>query len=227
MKKWLMLCMALLLSVALVACGSDNSDDDKDTKDNESTEEKSEETSDNNEDSEENAEAEEGAAADEESDTDSEESTDAEASTDSENDAAAESQDFDFDPNGENAVTLQLEQAGVIVKLTYKADGDMVYEQTANNEMPYSTLGVSTPEEAEEAMAGYAADFEGIEGVTHNFEYLDDKVVETLTVNYDEADVNEVSQLTGSEFEGDLSGGVSLQQSVQMLQAQGYEIVEE
>ncbi|GGP08085.1 YehR family protein [Oceanobacillus neutriphilus] len=221
MKKWLMLCMALLLSVTLVACGSDDSDDDKDTKDNESTEDTAEETTDNDEDSEENAEAEEGAAADEESDTDAEENAD------SGNDAATEAQDFDFDPNGENTVTLQSEEAGVIVQLTYKADGDMVYEQTANNEMPYSVLGVSTPEEAEEAMADYAADFEGIEGVTHNFEYLDDKVVETLTVNYDEADVNEVSQLTGSEFEGDLSGGVSLQQSVQMLQAQGYEIVEE
>lgn len=209
-----MLCIALLLSVALVACGSDNSGDDEDTNDNESTENATEETADNEEDTEENAEADEVA-------------TDSEENADSENDAAAESQDFDFDPNGENTVTLQLEKNGVIVKLTYQADGDMVYEQTANNEMPYSVLGVSTPEEAEEAMASYAADFQDVEGVTHNFEYLDDKAVETLTVKYDEADVNEVSQLTGSEFEGDLSGGVSLQQSVQMLQSQGYEIVEE
>ncbi|MFD1452956.1 MULTISPECIES: YehR family lipoprotein [Oceanobacillus] len=220
MKKWLMLCMALLLSVALVACGSDNSDEDKDTKDNESTEDTAEGTTDNEEDTE------EGAAAEDE-EADEEAATDSEENAGSENDAAAESQDFDFDPNGENTVTLQFEQAGVIVKLTYKADGDMVYEQTANNEMPYSALGVSTPEEAEEIMAETAEGFQDIQGVTHNFEYLDDKVVETLTVNYDEADVNEVSQLTGSEFEGDLSGGVSLQQSVQMLQAQGYEIVEE
>lgn len=53
MKKWLMLCMALLLSVALVACGSDNSDEDKDTKDNESTEDTAEGTTDNEEDTEE------------------------------------------------------------------------------------------------------------------------------------------------------------------------------
>ncbi|WP_152656652.1 YehR family protein [Oceanobacillus sp. CFH 90083] len=221
MKKWLMLCMALLICIALVACGSNDSNDDEDTNGNETAEDTTEDAAED-----ESADAEEDTAT-EENDAEEESNADAEGEADTENDAAAESQAFDFDPTGENTVTLQLEEAGVIVKLTYKADGDMVYEQTADNEIPYSTIGASTQEEAEEIMGEYTSEYEDVEGVTHNLEYLDDKIVETLTVNYNEADANEVSQLTGADFEGDLSRGVSLQQSVQMLQAQGYEIVEE
>lgn len=228
MKKWLMLCFALLLSVVLVACGSDDSNDDEDTNDNDTAEETTDDDAEDENEADESADAEEDAAATEENDADEEGSiTGSEEDADAENDASAESQDFDFDPNGENTVTLQLEESGVIVKLTYKADGDMVYEQTADNEIPYETIGATNQEEAEEIMGGYTEEYEGIEGVTHEFEYLDDKVVESLTVNYEEADAEEVSQLTGAEFDGgDLSQGVSLQQSVQLLQTQGYEIVE-
>lgn len=195
-----MLCTALLISVALVACSSGDSNDDGDTKDDEIIENR-EESEDGN--TEENADADEG-------------------NTDSDNEAAEET-GFDFDPNGENIVTLQLEQEGTIVRLTFKAKGDLVYEQSANNEKHYSALGVSSAEEAKEKLASSASEFEDIEGVTHSLEYLDDRVIESLTVDFEKVDLNAASQLTGS---GDLSDGVSLQQSVQTLQEQGYEIVE-
>ncbi|GGP08083.1 DUF1307 domain-containing protein [Oceanobacillus neutriphilus] len=218
MKKWLMLCAVMLISLVLAACGSNDEGDNKSTKEGKTADEKAEVADDKEDNTKEESHTDE-----EESATDSEENEENE-----ENEAAAvETQDFDFDPFDENIVTLQLEQGGVTVKLTYKADGDTVYEQTANNEVLYSALGVSTPGEAEEMMAESAEEFQGIEGVTHNFEYLDDKIMETLTVNFDEADLYEVSQMTGSDYEGDLSmSRVSLQQSVQMLQAEGYEIVE-
>lgn len=225
------MCIVFLLSIALVACGSGDSKDDESAKDNDTTEDTAndaaadddtEESSKEN-DTEESSNGDE--AAVEENDTEEESDTDSEENAD--NEAAAETPEFNFDPNGENTVTLQLEQAGVIVKLTYKADGDMVYEQTADNEMLYSAIGVTTPEEAEEIMADVTAEYQEVEGVTHNIEYLEDKMVESLTVNFEEADLNEVGQLTGSEFEGNVSNGISLQQSVQMLLDQGYEIVEE
>jgi len=129
--------------------------------------------------------------------------------------------------NSWETVTLQTEENGVIVKLTYKAKGDKVTEQTADNVIPYESLGITTPEEAEELFAELAAGFEGIEGVTHKMDYQDDQVVESLTIDYEKADLNEVGGLTGSMSDGDLSKGVSLKKSVEMLEEQGYEIVEE
>lgn len=216
MKKWLMLCLALLISLALVACGSNDSDSNADN--DEDATENSEEETDNDSSADENADEEE-ADAEEEAATE-EDSADAEASTDS----AA----FDFDPNGENIVTLEMDQAGIVISLTYKAEGDIVYEQTTNSEISYEAIGVTTPEEAEELMGEAAAEFQGLDGITHNFEYQEDKLVETLAVNYDEASIEEVSQLPGSEFNGDASSFdvISLQQSVDMLLSQGYEIVE-
>ena len=126
----------------------------------------------------------------------------------------------------EKTVTLQSEQNGVIMKLTYKADGDKVIEQTADNVVPYESLGVTTPEEAEGIFSELVAGYEGVKGITHNLDYQDDKIIETLTINYETADLNKVSQLTGSSFEGDLSEGVSLQKSIDMLQEEGFEIVE-
>jgi len=126
----------------------------------------------------------------------------------------------------EETVTLQTEENGITVKLTYKAKGDKVTEQRADNVMPYESLGISTPEEAEELFAELASGFEGIEGVTHKMDYQDDQVVESLTIDYEKADPNEVSGLSGSMSDGDLSNGISLKKSVEMLEEQGYEIVE-
>lgn len=126
----------------------------------------------------------------------------------------------------EKTVTLQSEQNGVIMKLTYKADGDKVIEQTADNIMPYESIGVTTPEEAEEVLAEFVADYEEAKGITHTIDYQDDKVVETLTINYETADLDEVSRLSGASFEGDISEGISLKRSVDMLQEQGFEVVE-
>ena len=50
--------------------------------------------------------------------------------------------------NSEETVTLQTEANGITVKLTYKAKGDKVTEQRADNVMPYESLGITTPEEA-------------------------------------------------------------------------------
>ena len=57
-------------------------------------------------------------------------------------------------------------------------------------------------------------------------DYQDDQVVESLTIDYEKADPNEVSGLSGSMSDGDLSNGISLKKSVEMLEEQGYEIVE-
>lgn len=127
----------------------------------------------------------------------------------------------------EKTATLHKEENGITMKVTYKADGDKVTEQTADNVIPYSSLGLTTKEEAEAFFAESEALYDGVEGVTHNMDYKDDKVLESLIVNYDKADAEEISQLSGSTFEGDVSQGISLEKSVEMLKEQGFEVIEE
>lgn len=50
--------------------------------------------------------------------------------------------------------------------------------------------------------------------------------METLTIKYETADLDEISLLSGASFEGDISEGISLKISVDMLQEQGFEVVE-
>ncbi len=126
----------------------------------------------------------------------------------------------------EKTVTLQMEQEGVIMELTYKAEGDKVIEQSANNVLPYEALGVTTPEEAEEIMTEFIAGYDDTEGVTHNIDYQDDELIETLTIDYETVDLNEVNKLSGASFEGDLDKGVSLKKSIEVLEEQGYKVVE-
>jgi uncharacterized lipoprotein YehR (DUF1307 family) len=128
--------------------------------------------------------------------------------------------------NSSKTVILQTEQNGVTMKIAYKADGDRVTEQTADNIMPYESLGVTTAEEAEEILSELVEEYQGLKGITHKIDYQDDKMVESLTINYEEADMDQVSKLTGSQSEGDVSKGVSLKKSVDMLKEQGFEVVE-
>lgn len=127
----------------------------------------------------------------------------------------------------EETVTLQTEQNGVTMKITYVAKGDEVTEQSVENEMPYSSLMVETKEDAQTILDPLAEEFQDIEGVEHNIEYKDDVAIETMTVDYTTADLSKIAGLPGSTFEGDTDANkISLEQSVEMLESQGFEVVE-
>lgn len=218
-----MFCLTLLISITLVACGSDNNNNNgaaNNTDNNNVNNEDQINT--NSEENEENEDLDTNSEENEDLDTNSEENVD--AGTNSQGNLGSE--DYEIDPTGENIVTLELEQNGVLLSLTYTADGDKVIEQTANNVMPYESLGVATQEEAEEILAGAVEGYQNAQGIEHEMDYQDDKVIETLTINYEEADMTEVGELDGTIVDGDTSQGISLTQSIDMLLQQGFEIVE-
>lgn len=128
--------------------------------------------------------------------------------------------------SSEETVTLEAEQDGLSTEITYKAEGDKVIEQSAENIMTYASMGVTTPEEAEEALAQFMEGYDNTEGITHHVDYQDDRVIESLTVDFEKADLTEVNQLQGTMFSGDIEEGISLKRSVEALEDQGYEIVE-
>ncbi|MFD1417100.1 YehR family lipoprotein [Oceanobacillus jeddahense] len=129
--------------------------------------------------------------------------------------------------NSEETVTLQGEQNGVVLEITYVAEGDEVVEQSTESEIPYSSLMVTTKEEAQAILDPIVAEIQGTEGLEHNIDYQDDKAIETMTIDYTSADLSEISALPGSNFEGSEDADmVSLEQSVEMMESQGFEVVE-
>ncbi|MDX8046779.1 DUF1307 domain-containing protein [Gracilibacillus sp. S3-1-1] len=199
MKKIMMLCLVLLFSIALVACNSSDAN-------------KSEGKESNDKDVTKTTEQVEGNVEEENLEEGSE---------------ALETQAFEFDPSGENIVPLELTDEGLMVRLTYKGIGDLVTEQTTESIVKYDSMGLSNAEEAQEALEELTEEYTGIEGVSYNVDFQDDQFVESLSINYEIADPSVLTELTGAFVEGDLSNGVSLQDSVRMFQAQGFEIVEE
>ena len=60
----------------------------------------------------------------------------------------------------------------------------------------------------------------------HQIDYLDDRLVQSLTINHDAVDIDEMSELAGSFADGDASKGVSLKLMVEMFEEMGYKIVD-
>ncbi|WP_152656705.1 YehR family lipoprotein [Oceanobacillus sp. CFH 90083] len=127
--------------------------------------------------------------------------------------------------SSEESVTLQGEQNGIILEVTYVANGDEVIEQSVESEIPYSSLMVTTKEEAQAILDPIVAEFQGVEGIEHNIDYQDDKAVETMSVDLTVVDLSEAANLPGASVDSDVDS-ISLEESVEMLENQGFEVVE-
>src|SRR5699024_311542 len=130
--------------------------------------------------------------------------------------------------DGENEITLESDQDGILMEITYKADGDMVTEQLAHNEMSYEALGVESKEEAKELdlLKETEETYNEIDDVEYELDFRDDEVIEDIEIDFTKADMEAVANLIGSEFEGDVEQGVSLSGSVDMLIASGFTVKE-
>ena len=128
----------------------------------------------------------------------------------------------------ETTTTLVFDEGGFYNEIVLIAEGDKVIEQTSKTERTYEDLGVSTAEEAEEMLAEFLVGYDSTEGLTHQIDYLDDHLVESVTVNYDAVDIDEMSELAGSFVEGDASKSkdVSLKLTVEMFEEMGFKIVD-
>lgn len=127
----------------------------------------------------------------------------------------------------ETKTVLKGNIGGVESTITYYSINDEVTRQTTENVMPYSSLNVTSADEARQLLDPMAESFQGIDGLQHGFEYRDDAVVETLSIDYSTADVEKIAELPGSDFSGNLeSGKVSLKESLKAFEGQGYTKVE-
>src|SRR5699024_133662 len=221
MKKYLLLLFTALILVVMSACGDEEASND--------SEEEAEETEQADEEESDDEEADDEEEIDEEEDM--EESDDEEAVDETEDGGlfgeAEDQEEIEFG-DGENEITLESDQDGILMEITYKADGDMVTDQLAHNEMTYEALGVESKEEAKELdlLKETEETYNEIDDVEYELDFRDDEVIEDIEIDFTKADMEAVSNLIGSEFEGDVEQGVSLSQSVDMLIASGFTVKE-
>ena len=130
--------------------------------------------------------------------------------------------------SGTDTVTLELEQDGIYSEVIYTHTGDdkKVSKQSTKNVIDYEALGLSSKEEAEEALNEMVGQYKGVDGLEHTITFDDDTLTEELIVDYEKADIDEISELPGSNFEGDYEDGIYLDASVKALEAQGFEVVD-
>lgn len=120
--------------------------------------------------------------------------------------------------------TFVLEKNGANSEITYYYDGDIVKKQTANNVIPYASIGVKTKEEAEKFINGYVGQYNGVKGIEYKGEHKDNSYYETLTVDYENLDYKKAKNLPGIMIQGDIekSKGVSLSRSEELVKSKGY-----
>lgn len=119
--------------------------------------------------------------------------------------------------------SYEKEENGASIVITYKYQGDIVNVQSTDSKIPFSALGVTTKEEAEELLNPMVEQYKGVKGVTHKITYSDSEAVESLSVNYEEADFKELNAKLGTNFpESSKNAKVSLKKSEDDLKLSGY-----
>lgn len=114
--------------------------------------------------------------------------------------------------------------AAVDMTLTYYAVGDVVTKQTTVNVINYQGAGLADADAARALLDPLIGGFQNVVGLEHSIVYGDTSATETLAIDYNIADIVQISELTGSTFEGvvDSNTRLSLAQSRQMLLASGF-----
>lgn len=127
----------------------------------------------------------------------------------------------------ESTRTFELENDGVVTTMVYTTEGDKVTKQSTENLIQYDVAGLESKEQAQEVFDPLIEQFQGIEGITHNMEYDEEKAVETLEIDYEAVDFDEIENLPGMSFSDDpKDNGVSMEKSLEILESQGFKEVE-
>ena len=66
--------------------------------------------------------------------------------------------------------------------------------------MPYSSVGVSTKEEAKQLLDPIAKQYQAIKGIDYSLDYGEDAATESLTIDYSNLDYDAAKQLLGSHL---------------------------
>jgi len=120
-------------------------------------------------------------------------------------------------------------QNGVEMTMTYTAVGDEVVEQTTTNVIDYEAAGFESKEQAQQTLDPLVEQSADVEGYEQSIEYGDSSATEEVSIDYEVADMSELSNLPGYESTQNLDeegAFISLEESRNMLENQGFTEVE-
>lgn len=129
----------------------------------------------------------------------------------------------------EEVTSFQLfDEVGFDSRLTYYHENDTVSKQTTENIVTYSYLEASTKEEAKEIYEANKPNYD-YEGVTSSVEFLEDRLVEKLSIDYKKADFKEIGEplLGMSKNEAQTVKYISFSKSTPLLEKSGYKEVKD
>ncbi|CEG21462.1 putative lipoprotein YehR precursor [Planococcus massiliensis] len=123
--------------------------------------------------------------------------------------------------------TFEMENNGIVTTMVYTTEGDKVTKQSTENLIQYDLAGIESKDQARELFDPLIGEFQGIEGITHQMEYEEDQAVETMEIDYETVDFDEIENLPGMSFSDDpKDNGVSMEKSLEILESQGFKEVE-
>lgn len=126
----------------------------------------------------------------------------------------------------ETTRTFEAEQDGIVTTLEYTAKGDKVIKQTTENVIQYDLAGIESKEQAKELFEPMTEQFQNIDGITHKLEYEDSKAIESLVIDYEAVDFDEIKDLPGMSFSEDpKENDISMEKSAEMIESQGFKEV--
>ncbi|MBG9981203.1 DUF1307 domain-containing protein [Facklamia sp. DSM 111018] len=111
---------------------------------------------------------------------------------------------------------------GMEIELTYYYKGDQVLKQKTVNKLTYESLGVEDEEGAREILDPISETMQDTEGLKEKLDYKDDHVIETVELDFEKGDINELAEVANLETEGDLDEGISMKKSEEFLLEQGF-----
>lgn len=114
------------------------------------------------------------------------------------------------------------EAHGMEIELTYYYKGDRVLKQKTVNKLTYESLGVEDEEGAREILDPISETMQDTEGLKEKLEYKEDHVIETVELDFEKGDIDELAEVANLETEGDLDEGISMKKSEEFLLEQGF-----
>ena len=106
----------------------------------------------------------------------------------------------------------------------FEYQGDKITLMETTTTLIYSAYGLDGPEAAEEQMlAQGSANWDGVEGITHEVDYQEDRLIETTSIDMKKVDLATLNELLPIEIEdGKIPEYVSYSMTKENFQDQGY-----
>lgn len=133
-------------------------------------------------------------------------------------------------PETETSHFQSFDSAGYDSRISYDYQGDKVLKQTTEDTMSYSFLSASNADEAKKAFESLVDmdSFKDLTGVSHKVDYLDDRLVQRLEIDYTKADIKEVAHIIGlSKAVAEKADFISYKASKKAIEASNYSLVED